>query len=99
MKPLIEKHVLKNAVDFGGKANPNAVLGKVLAEHPELKRDVPKLRAEIEAVIREAARLPPDEQRKRLQHLAPELLEQKEKPQEKELSLPGAVQGKVVMRF
>lgn len=99
MKPLIEKHVLKNAVDFGGKANPNAVLGKVLAEHPELKRDVPNLRAEIEAVIGEVARLPPDEQRKRLQHLAPELLEQKEKPQEKQLALPGAAEGKVVMRF
>ena len=24
MKPLIEKHVLKNAVDFGGRANAGA---------------------------------------------------------------------------
>ena len=37
---LILKHALVNAKEFKGKANPKAVLGKVLAEEPKLKKEI-----------------------------------------------------------
>src|SRR3989344_2769802 len=43
MKEHILKHVLKNALDFHGKANSKVVLGQVLKEHEELKKEFPKL--------------------------------------------------------
>ena len=43
MKKIILKHALLNAQDYEGKANPKAVLGKVLSEDPKLKKDIPKL--------------------------------------------------------
>ena len=43
MKDLIYKYVLQNAVRYNGKANPSAIIGKVIAEVPELKNDMKKL--------------------------------------------------------
>lgn len=99
MKSLIEKHILKNAIGFNGKANANAVLGRVLADHPELKKDIKKVLVDIQKVIKDVGKLSVEEQRKKLQKIAPELLEEKEKTEEKKLEMPGAVKGKVVMRF
>jgi glutamyl-tRNA synthetase len=98
MKDLIEKHVLKNSVDFDGKVNANAVLGKVLAAHPELKKDVKKVVSGIKDVMKSVGKLSVEKQLAKLKKIAPELLEEKE-VKEKELALPGAVKGKVVMRF
>ena len=39
MKDLILKYALQNAVRFKGKAHIGAVIGKVLAENPELKKN------------------------------------------------------------
>jgi len=97
-KELISKYCLQNAVFYAGKANPGAVLGKVLAERPELKEKIGEVRKEIAAAIARINKLSLDEQRAKLEELAPELLERKEKPQ----GLPelrGAVMGKVVTRF
>ncbi|MCX8166689.1 MAG: glutamate--tRNA ligase [Candidatus Micrarchaeota archaeon] len=47
---IIFKHALKNASDYG-KANPKAVLGKVLAEKPELKTNVKELENKILEVV------------------------------------------------
>ncbi len=99
MKALIEKHVLKNAVQYDGKASVGAVLGKVLAEHPELKKDMKKVVGEIQKIVREISKLTVDEQRKKLLKIAPELLEERKEVQERKLEMPGAVKGKVVMRF
>ena len=77
MKSIIEKHVLKNAADFNGKANPNAVLGRILSEHPELRRDVPKLMKQIQETIKSVEKLSADEQKKKLAKEAPELLNEK----------------------
>lgn len=101
MKDLILKHVLKNAIDFGGQANPKAVLGRILSEEPSLKKDVPKLLKEIEAVVAGIGKLSVEEQKAKLKLIDSGLLkEKKEKKKEKGLpELPGAKMGKVVTRI
>ena len=97
MKSIIEKHVLKNAADFNGKANPNAVLGRILSEHPELRKDVPKLMKQIQETIKSVEKLSADEQKKKLAKEAPELLNEK-KEVKKTLEMPN-IQGNIVLRF
>jgi glutamyl-tRNA synthetase len=93
-KELILKHALKNALDFG-RANPKAVLGKVLAEDPELKKRVPEVIKAIDEVVQEISALGPDEIKERLKgyDFAPK------KEKKKELLAPLTVKGDVVMRF
>ncbi|MEM0010297.1 MAG: glutamate--tRNA ligase, partial [Candidatus Bathyarchaeia archaeon] len=43
IEELIRKYALENAVKFGGKCNPQAVLGKVFGERPELKSNARNL--------------------------------------------------------
>ena len=52
MKDLILKYALKNALDYNGKANFQAVLGKILNEKPELRRNIKDLAKEINEVIK-----------------------------------------------
>jgi len=47
MDDLILKYALQNAVKFKGKAHIGAVIGKVLAENPKLKKDMKKVSKEI----------------------------------------------------
>src|SRR3989338_8405101 len=101
MKGIVLKHVLKNAVEFKGRANPNVVLGAVLKENPELKKDVPGLRKEIETAIQSVEKLSLELIKSKLQETAPELLQQKkEEVVEGPLKpLPNAEKGKVVVRI
>ena len=100
-KQLIRKWVLQNAVKYGGKANPGAVIGKLLAEQPELKANMKEVAMQVNAVIKEISKLTSEQQLAELQKTAPELLEEKKK-QEQKHSLPplqNAVQGKVITAF
>src|SRR3989344_2812477 len=83
LKQTITKYALQNAVRYKGKANPGAVIGKVFAEMPELKEKAQEISREAIKIIGEVNRLGFEKQEKRLQELAPELLEKKEKPEEK----------------
>lgn len=51
-KDLILKYSLKNALDYGGKANFGSVIGKILNEKPELKQNIKELSKEINDVIK-----------------------------------------------
>jgi len=73
MKDLILKYVLQNAVKFKGKATIGAIIGKVLAENPELKDDVKKLSKEIKKVVDEVNSLSPEKQKKELEKFAAQL--------------------------
>jgi len=101
MKEVIEKHVLKNALDFAGKANPKVVLGLILREKPDLKKNVPKLMQEIDKIVKEVSKLSLEEIKNKLKQDAPELLKQKEeKKVEGPLKpLPNAKPGKAVFRI
>src|SRR3989344_4901241 len=80
MKDLILKYALQNAVRYKGKANIGAVIGKVLAENPELKRDTKKLSQEIKKIVAEVNSLGLEKQNEELEKFSGEL---KETAQEK----------------
>ena len=75
---LIKKYALQNAIRYKGKANQGAVIGKVFAENPELKEQAKDIGKEVSKIIKEIGSLSLEEQHKKLQELAPELLEKKE---------------------
>ena len=100
LSKLIRKYALQNAVSFSGKANPGAVIGKVLGEKPDLKEKIKDIAKEVQAVVKEVNALPVKKQTEELKKLAPKLLEKKKVIPRKELpDLDGAKPGKVVMRF
>jgi glutamyl-tRNA synthetase len=54
MKELIEKFALENAVKYGGKASPGAVIGKILSEKPEMKQNIREIQPEVQKIISQA---------------------------------------------
>ncbi|MGC8812641.1 MAG: glutamate--tRNA ligase, partial [Candidatus Aenigmatarchaeota archaeon] len=98
MEEKILKHCLINAVKYGGKAKVDAVLGKILAENPELKEKREELLKKIKEAVKEVNSLSLDEQKRKLKELGIEI--EKPKVEKKELPpLPNAEVGKVVMRL
>jgi glutamyl-tRNA synthetase len=98
MEELIKKYALQNAVRFNGKANPGAVIGKILGEKPELKKKVGEIAKKVNKIIKEINSLSLEEQRSLLEKEAPELL--KERKREKKRELPNLKNVKnLVMRF
>ncbi|MBI2664303.1 glutamate--tRNA ligase [Candidatus Woesearchaeota archaeon] len=99
LKKSALKYALQNAVQFAGKANVGAVIGKILSEEPKLKsriKDVAKIASEA---VKEVNSTKPEQQKKNLQELAPELLEKKTSEKRGLAELPDAVKGKVVTRI
>ncbi len=91
---------LQNAHKYGGKASQGAVMGKVLAAHPELKGCSAEIGKALAAILSEVNALSAEEQLVELQRTAPELLIEKKKEQKRDLpELEGAEQGKVVTRI
>ncbi|MBW2989671.1 glutamate--tRNA ligase [Candidatus Woesearchaeota archaeon] len=95
----IRNYALQNAVRFNGTASSGAVIGKILAEKPELKPKVSEIKEKVNKAIEEVNKLNPEEQRSLLEKDAPELLKEK-KHKEKERALPELKNAKnLVMRF
>ncbi len=100
-KEVVLKYVLKNALEFSGRANSKVVLGAVLKEDGTLKSDVPALMNEIETIIKEVQSQSVEMIRQRLLAVAPELLQAKveDKVEGPLKPLPNAVMGSVVLRI
>jgi len=62
---------LANAADHKGRASPKAVMGKLIAELPELRSKVEELKAIVEEVVADVNRLSTAEQLARLRELGP----------------------------
>ena len=75
MHQTILKYALQNAVKFNGKANPSNIIGKVLGDHPELRKETKKVMEEINKIVAEVNAVGIEDQEKQLKELAPELLE------------------------
>ncbi|MEM4246713.1 MAG: glutamate--tRNA ligase [Candidatus Woesearchaeota archaeon] len=100
LEVLVRKFALANAVHYNGKANFGSVLGRLLAERPEIKNELKTLSKEISAVVETVNRIPFEEQKAELERTAPELLEGRKKEEVRGLKeLPNAEMGKVVMRI
>jgi len=97
MRDLILKYALKNASEYNGKANLQAVLGKILNEKPELRENIRELAKEINEIIKKVNSMNLNEIKKQLSRY-----EFKEKPKEEYVlaELPNVSQnGKVVTRI
>lgn len=100
LESTIRKYALANAIKFNGKANPGAVIGKIMGEFPDAKADMKGTSQKINAIISEVNSMGVDAQLKELEKTAPELLEKKEKEEQRGLpELKNAVKGKVVTRI
>lgn len=98
MEKIIRKHALLNAVEFGGKADFQSVLGKVLAEDPELKSEIKQIIPSIKKIVEEVNALTLEEQKTEIEKL--KIKAKVEKKYEIKLpDLPNAQTGKTVMRL
>ncbi|MBL7147446.1 MAG: glutamate--tRNA ligase [Nanoarchaeota archaeon] len=96
MDDIILKHVLKNAVDYSGKANSKFVIGKILQEKPEYKKNIKNLICKIEKIIEDVNNLTLEEQKQKLSSFK----FKKIKIKKQEIpNLKNAKKGKVIMRF
>ena len=93
MRKVIYKYALKNALDYG-RAEPKAVLGKVLQEKPEFKKNIKELLSLLDEVVKEVNALSPQEVRREIQGFE---FVAKKKEKKALPDLPGA--EKVVLRF
>ncbi|MGC8982412.1 MAG: glutamate--tRNA ligase [Desulfurococcaceae archaeon] len=94
------KHALINAVKHGGKADLRAVVSKIAAELPEVRKELRNYIDAIKSIVEEVNKLPLEEQLKTVKANWPEALEEKAAEYKKELpQLPGAIEGKVVTRL
>jgi glutamyl-tRNA synthetase len=98
---LLRKYALQNAVHHGGKADPKAIVGRVLGSEPTLRPFAKELTGLAALVVPRVNDLPPDAQRKELESLDPRLLERKVKEERTGLKrLPDDEQvAQIVMRF
>lgn len=95
MKEIILPYALKNASDHG-RANPKAVLAKVLGEKPELRSRARDVMAEVTVVVAEVNALSKDEI---AQKVGGYIFEKKAVSEKGLAELAGAVAGSVRLRF
>lgn len=94
---IIKKYVLINATEHDGQAQPKSVLGKLLADNPDLRARVLELRSDIELAVEEMNRWSLERQRKELDALGGYLRE--ERVEKKELPDLDVGREGVVVRF
>lgn len=99
MKNKILEHALINAVEYEGKAQMQAVIGKLIAEDPKIKSKLGEIVPEIKKIVKEVNSWPLSKQQKKLKELGI-VLEKKKVEEKVELpKLPKAELGKIVMRL
>ncbi len=103
---IIRKQALINAIKHSGKANSKAIIGAVIAEKPEVKKEMKETIKTINEITEEINNLSIEEQKKELLKIEPEFFEEERNKREqrrkerKELpELPGAEEGKVTTRI
>ena len=106
IRAKIRKSALQNAVRYEKPPKVDAVLKKILAEQPELRKDAKQVSKLVKDEIKRITSMTKEERVEELDKIAPELVEElKEKEKEKEkreIGLPElhlAEGEKVVMRF
>jgi glutamyl-tRNA synthetase len=62
---------LANALEHGGRASPKAVVGKLIADRPELKPKVKELMRTVRGAVEKVNRLSQEQQRAELERLGP----------------------------
>ena len=99
LETLARRLVLQNAVLHEGKANARGLVGRVMANHPDLRSQAAAVTAALMAAEVTVNAMAPEAQRAALEAEAPELLTVQKKEQRVGLKPLPNVKGKVVMRF
>jgi glutamyl-tRNA synthetase len=99
LKDLVLEYALQNALFYKGKANPSAVLGKVISRSPEARSNIKETRSLVEQIVKQVNVMSFEEQKNSLEKLAPELMEKEKKEQAELPKLHDAKKGRVVTRF
>ncbi|MDO5853891.1 MAG: glutamate--tRNA ligase [Thermoplasmata archaeon] len=99
IEETIRKFALQNAVFFKGKANPKAVVGKVLGGCPELRERAGEITPLINSITEEVNAMGLEAQTKALAEMDSSLLVKEKKERTYELPELKNVDGKVVMRI
>ncbi len=103
VEELVLKYALMNAYAHGGKANPKAVIGKVLGENPGLRPKAKEIIPLVNEIVERVNGMNLEEQEARLREVYPEFFEEKKTRKGGEKKglppLPKAEKGKVVTRF
>ena len=95
---LIRKFALLNAVKHSGKAQNGAVIGKVLAEKPELRTKAKEIAVLVNKIVEEVNSLPLSEQKRIVEENWPEALVKEKVEEEKKLPpLPNADKYPVIV--
>jgi len=92
---IIRKHSLKNAFDFG-KASSGSVVGKVIAEQPDCKKDMKETMKNINDTIAQINMMKKNEIESELSKYE---FAEKPKEEKKEIEVPDAEMGNVVVRY
>jgi len=96
----IELASLINASRHGGKADVGAVIGRVLAEHPELRHSPSEVGKAVGSTVARVNRLSPSEQQGLLKEKQPDVERHPKKEGRAGLPpLPGAIEGQTGFRF
>lgn len=100
LEETARKYALQNALLHDGKASPGAVMGKIMAEMPEMRSRSEEVMEVVKAAVASVNSMAPEVQRRELESMAPELLERKKKEKREGLPpLEGVGDDGVVMRF
>ncbi|MGE5862222.1 MAG: glutamate--tRNA ligase family protein, partial [Nitrososphaerales archaeon] len=99
---LAEVIILKNALDYNGKARLDSVISKILGSKPEIKTQIKNIIPKVKEILEHINSLPIHEQRDLLIVKCPQGLEPKKVIEKNESQLPPLIKaelGKVITRF
>lgn len=101
IRRLVRKFALLNAVQHEGRARESSVIGKLLAEKPQLKTEIKQVAQLVKEIVQEVNSLSLTEQRRVIEENWPRLLAKKKVGEEKKLPpLPNADRySRIVTRF
>ena len=85
LKQMLRKYALANALKFNGKSSPGAIISAAINERPELKQTIKILSLEARDVSDSINSMSMDDIRKELESKHPEMLEKKEKKEERNI--------------
>lgn len=99
LEETIKKFALQNAVFFKGKANPKAVLGKILGGFPECRSRSAEIGELVDSIVSEVNAMGLERQTSELEKIDSSMLVKEKKERKYELPALEGADGKIVMRI
>jgi glutamyl-tRNA synthetase len=99
---LAESIILRNAVDYNGRARLDSVISKILGSRPQIKSNIKDLIPKIKEILEQINSLSIERQRELLLQKCPSYFDAKKMVEKNESVLPPLINaniGKVVTRF